>query len=113
MSLRIMAWNIRHGGGRRVPQILEVIHGHSPDLLVLTEFRHNRVAADLSAGLHAQGLTFQAAPNARSSELSVMVASRSRFTGATLEQQLPLWPFRGLRADFASFAVLAFYLPTG
>jgi hypothetical protein len=51
-----MMWNIRHGGGRRVPQILEVIHGHRPDILVLTDFRNNAVAPELCAGLENQRL---------------------------------------------------------
>jgi hypothetical protein len=92
-----MAWNIRHGGGSRVADVLEVIDHHRPDLLVLMEFRHNTVAPQLSSGLLAQGLTFQAAPNGPPQELSVLLASRLPCTPATLEHELPAWPFRAIR----------------
>jgi exodeoxyribonuclease-3 len=108
-----MLWNIRHGGGSRVPQILEVIASHRPDILVLTEFRHNAAALELCAGLKKQGLKFQAAPQAPARELSVMIASRFRFKPATLEQGLPLWPFRAMRGDFDQFTLFGFYIPTG
>jgi hypothetical protein len=65
----IMLWNIRFGGGSRVPEILEVIANHTPDVAVLAEFRNNSVAGELCAGLHSQGLTFQAAPKAPPREL--------------------------------------------
>jgi exonuclease III len=107
-----MLWNIRFGGGTRVPEILEVIADHAPDIAVLAEFRNNRVATDLCAGLQGQRLKFQAAPKAPPRELSVLIASRYEFNPRTLESQLPLWPFRALRADFDSFAMIGFYLPT-
>jgi exodeoxyribonuclease-3 len=38
--MRILAWNIRHGGGtRRADQIVEAIVSHDPDIIALTEFR--------------------------------------------------------------------------
>ncbi|MDP4160005.1 MAG: endonuclease/exonuclease/phosphatase family protein [Bacillota bacterium] len=36
--MKIMTWNIRHGGSNRITKILETIQGHNPDLLVLTEY---------------------------------------------------------------------------
>ena len=39
--MRILSGNIRHGGGSRIGRIQEVISGHSPDVLVLPEFRNN------------------------------------------------------------------------
>jgi exonuclease III len=107
-----MLWNIRFGGGSRLPEVLEVIAHHGPDVVVLAEYRNNAVAPQLRAGLQAQGLEFQAAPDSPPRELSVLIASRDRFTPHTLENELPLWPFRALRADFDSFTVIGFYVPT-
>ncbi len=112
MKSHIMLWNIRFGGGSRVLEILEVIAEHAPDILVLAEFRNNSVAPQLCAALEGQGLTFQAAPKSPPRELSVLIASRCEFTPRTLENELPLWPFRALRADFASFTIIGFYVPT-
>jgi len=77
------------------------------------EFRHNTVAPQLSSGLLAQGLTFQAAPNGPPQELSVLLASRLPCTPATLEHELPAWPFRAIRGRFDRFTFFGFYIPTG
>ena len=113
MPFRIMAWNIRQGVGTRVADVLEVIDHHRPDVLVLMEFRHNTVAPQLSSGLMAQGLAFQAAPNAPPRKLSVLLGSRLPFAPATLEQELPAWPFRAIRGQFNRFTLFGFYIPTG
>ncbi len=112
-SLRLMCWNIRHGGGSRLADVLETIRHHRPDVLALTEFRNNSVAPELRRGLEEQRLKFQAAPQGEARELSVLVASRFAFQAQTLERELTLWPFRALRADFATFSMFAFYVPTG
>lgn len=112
MSCRIMVWNVRFGGGRRVPDILEVIAEHAPDVAVLAEFLNTPVAFQLCAGLEKQGLKFQAAPNAPPRELSVLIASRYDFTPQTLERELPLWPYRALRGNFKCFTMIGFYVPT-
>ena len=41
--MKILSINIRHGGGTRVDAILENLGTHHFDVLVLSEFRHNRV----------------------------------------------------------------------
>ncbi len=82
------AGNIRHGGGSRVPEILEVIEHHRPDVVVLTEFRNNAVAPQLLSGLDKTGLRFQSAPGGPAPDLSVLIASRYGFTSVTLEREL-------------------------
>ena len=111
-TCHIMLWNIRFGGGRRVSDILKVIADHAPDVTVLAEFMNNNNGIGLRAGLRRQGLKFQAAPNAPSRELSVLIASRRKFIPRTLERELPLWPYRALRGNFKSFTVVGFYVPT-
>ena len=65
-EMKILAWNIRHGGGARVPRILAALERHRPDIVVLTEYRHNPGGEAISAGLDAMGLTFQAAGDRKS-----------------------------------------------
>lgn len=108
----IMLWNIRFGGGGRLQDILEVIAEHAPDVLVIPEFMNKTTALDLCAGLNTQGLKFQAAPNAPPRELTVLIASRYRFASQSMERELPLWPYRAVRADFNAFNVIGFYVPT-
>ncbi len=37
--MRLVTWNIRAGGGKRIPGIVDVILEERPDILVLTEYR--------------------------------------------------------------------------
>ena len=108
----VVLWNIRFGGGQRVPDILDVIAAHRPDILIVAEFLTSKTGVELCAGLKRQRLKFQAAPNAPSRELSVLVASRHQFRPRTLQRELPLWPHRALRADFDFFTIFGFYVPT-
>lgn len=41
-TVRLLVWNIRHGGGERIPRILDTLDRHQPDVVVLTEYRINR-----------------------------------------------------------------------
>jgi exodeoxyribonuclease-3 len=40
MTLRLMTWNIKNGGGDRLPAIIGVIRGEQPDVLCLQELQH-------------------------------------------------------------------------
>lgn len=56
--MKVATWNIRAGGGRRIPQIADVILEEAPELLVLTEFRTRpgRLLLDAIASLGYQAL---------------------------------------------------------
>jgi len=41
--MKIVTLNIRHGGGTRVPVILEYLDSQNGDVIVLTEFRENAI----------------------------------------------------------------------
>lgn len=76
-ALKILSWNILHGGGTRCEQILEVLHQYSADIVTLQEFRHGRHSAMLLEGLKSLGLTTICAPQtANARENSLIVASR-------------------------------------
>jgi exodeoxyribonuclease-3 len=40
MTLRLMTWNIKNGGGDRLPAIIQVIRAEQPDILCLQELQH-------------------------------------------------------------------------
>jgi exodeoxyribonuclease-3 len=40
MTLRLMTWNIKNGGGDRLPEIIQVIRREQPDVLCLQELQH-------------------------------------------------------------------------
>jgi len=45
---RLLSWNIRQGGGTRVPAIVEAISKYDAHVLVISEYRHNKRGADLA-----------------------------------------------------------------
>ena len=57
--MRIVAWNIRAGGGERVDAIARQLERWAPDLVVLSEFRGTPPSCALAATLATRGLTHQ------------------------------------------------------
>jgi exodeoxyribonuclease-3 len=60
--VKIVALNLRHGGGSRIPRIEAAFAAHAPDVLILPEFRHNAAGAALRAWLDKFGHRHQLAP---------------------------------------------------
>ena len=76
-SLKILSWNILHGGGSRCHQILETIAESQADIVTLQEFRHGANKPILIDGLAELGLTSVFAPvTATARENSLLIASR-------------------------------------
>jgi endonuclease/exonuclease/phosphatase family metal-dependent hydrolase len=48
--MKILSWNIRHGGGSRVIRIQSIIAAHKPDILILSEFRLRATSRSASGG---------------------------------------------------------------
>ena len=83
--MRIVAWNIRAGGGVRAAAIEEQLSRWQPDVASLCEYRATEPSQRLALGLAGRGLAFQettARPKTASAN-SLLVASR--------------WPLRRLR----------------
>ena len=57
--MRIVSWNIRAGGGRRVEGIADQIARWAPDVVALSEFRATPPSAELARALAGQGLLHQ------------------------------------------------------
>jgi len=57
--MKLIGWNIRAGGGRRVPAMLEQFRQWQPDLVALSEFRGTEPSQELALGLSNQGLHHQ------------------------------------------------------
>jgi exonuclease III len=87
--MRIVAWNIRAGGGRRSAAIAAQLARWNPDVAALCEFRGTAPSAAIAAALADLGLVHQLATVAGSaaSANALLVASR--------------WPLRRLRTPRA------------
>jgi exodeoxyribonuclease-3 len=57
--IRIVAWNIRGGGGRRAESIARQLARWAPDIVALSEFRATEPSRAMSAALAAAGLRHQ------------------------------------------------------
>ena len=76
--MRIVSWNIRAGGGGRVPALADQIARWAPDVVALSEFRATPPSAALARALAGHGLTHQlsTASAALPSVNSLLIASR-------------------------------------
>jgi endonuclease/exonuclease/phosphatase family metal-dependent hydrolase len=108
--LRLLAWNIRQGGGpERTAPIGLAIVDHAPDLAVLSEFRPPR-GGQLRAQLADAGLEHQAVAPAGAGKNTLLIASR----WPLVELPLPeVCPGRLLPVDVPhlSLAVLGVHVP--
>lgn len=73
--MRVLNWNVRQGGGTRVPEICRHIAAIAPDLLVLSEFQ-TRYESPLRAALKAAGLPFVETSEPAPSRNGLLVASK-------------------------------------
>lgn len=83
--MRIVAWNIRAGGGRRAGGIARQLARWAPDVVALSEFRATPPSVGLAASLTAAGLAHQLATSdpCRPGMNALLLASR--------------WPLRRIR----------------
>ena len=63
--MRLLAWNIRQGGGSRLPRIADALARHEADILVLSEYRGGEAAARLRAALALLGYRYATAARRR------------------------------------------------
>jgi len=109
--MRLLAWNIRQGGGSRLLRIADALKRHDADIVVLSEYRGGPSAPRLVAALHALGYrhaTTLVPPPGRN---GVLVAARHPFREhGAVEVGLPE-PYRMVSVDFATFRLLGIYMP--
>jgi len=78
--MKILSWNILHGGGKRIADIIDAIKRHQPDIVTLQEFRHSSSKEALLNGLTELGLAQQIVPETNSArENTLVIASRYKF----------------------------------
>lgn len=64
------------GGKKNLADILKSVQSHSPDIVVLPEFRNNLTGEQIKTTLSKLGLKHQTVPNAPSIVNTVLIASR-------------------------------------
>jgi exodeoxyribonuclease III len=74
--MRLLTWNIQHGGGTRIPRIVEEISAYDPDVVAVTEYRATPGIA-LRAAMKERGLPFCETTNPPGSRNGIAVFSCS------------------------------------
>ena len=115
-SMRIVTWNLQHGGGKRIGGIVEVLRSYAADVLVLSEFRNNPYGEILRGELDSMGYRFQASPPAEARTNTVLIAAHEPFEAVTFPGQMSdpeLGDFATsvLLARFPDLNVFGLYLP--
>jgi exonuclease III len=108
---RLLAWNIRQGGGSRLARIAEALMRQDADILILSEYRGGASATRLLAALARLGYRHLTTPAPPPSRTGVLIAARCRFQEhRTIGNALPE-PYRIVSAEFASFRLIGIYMP--
>jgi exodeoxyribonuclease III len=109
--MRLLAWNIRQGGGSRLARITAALAEHDADVLVLSEYRGGDSAERLRAALAALGYSYITAPTPPPGGNGVLIAARRNFDdGGPINGGLPE-PCRLVRAHFGTLTVYGVYMP--
>jgi exonuclease III len=97
--MRIVAWNIRAGGGKRADAIRQQLLRWQPDVVCLSEFRGSAPSTELRRGLAAAGLDQQetTADSEAPSVNALLIASRWPLALRSL-RRAPAEPRRWLAA---------------
>jgi exodeoxyribonuclease-3 len=111
MTLRLLAWNIRQGGGTRLPRIAAALASHDADVLVISEYRGGESGERLCAALAVIGYPHVTASTPPSGGNGVLIAARQPFDdGGPLSDTVPD-PCRMVRAYFGALRIYGIYMP--
>ena len=109
--MRLLAWNIRQGGGSRLAAITEALLRHDPDVLVLSEYRGGDAAPRLKEALERIGYRHFTTPLPPPGKTGVLVAARRRFRAhAPLDATLPE-PYRLVHVEIGRLSLCGVYMP--
>ena len=108
--IRILSWNIRHGGGVRLPRIVEAISAYQPDVIILCEFRLSGDAF-LRKALFEQGYGSVVRGGCPRKCNGVVIASKLPLKRKRILSRRVELPHRMVVAEFEDLHVVGVYLP--
>ncbi|MBZ4536386.1 endonuclease/exonuclease/phosphatase [Mycobacterium avium subsp. hominissuis] len=110
--VRILNWNISHGGGSRIRAICDHVEDIRPDLLALTEFQ-TRNELLLRAHLQRLGYPFIATSNPSANQNGLLVASKWRLdhTVDQFEPKIDRERWLAVRVSELDLDILVLHIP--
>ncbi|HEY8873326.1 MAG TPA: endonuclease/exonuclease/phosphatase family protein [Stellaceae bacterium] len=109
--MRILAWNIRQGGGTRLAAIAQALAGHDADILVISEYRGGEAANRLRQALTALGYPYATTLTPPPGRNGVLIAARHPFREHGAVSDTVLEPYKMLRVEFPGFLLSGIYMP--
>lgn len=107
----ITTWNLKHGGGKRIKEIIRVLSENADtDIFVLTEYRNNSNKNHLSLKLNELGYVFQYNPKSEPSLNSVLIASKIKFK-SKIFNNLNIHKHRVIKVFNNDYAIYGCYFP--
>jgi exodeoxyribonuclease-3 len=109
--MRVLAWNIRQGGGSRLARIAQAIALHDVDILVLSEYRGGDAAIRLRLALADIGYRHASATEPPPGRNGVLIAARERFRDrGVVDAALPE-PYKIVDTTFPFGRLTGVYMP--
>jgi len=109
--LRILAWNIRQGGGARLSAIIAALARHDAEILVISEYRGGDSAARLRAALATAGYRHQTTLLPPPGKNGVLIAARHPFREQGAVSTAVPEPYRMVRIEIAEIRLCGIYMP--
>lgn len=109
--MKITTWNIRHGGGNRITEIIKWIENHDTDYFLITEYRNNENGVLLSKALAKCGYSFQLMPKTEKNKNTLMIASKREFTGVYFHNELGDDYLRVIKVEDDEIIIYGVYFP--
>ena len=109
--MRLLAWNIRQGGGARLVGIMDAIARHDADVLILSEYRGGASADRLRSALAKCGYRHVTKVVPPPQRAGVVIASRRRFAERGMLCARVDEPWRLVEVDLGALRLTGVYMP--
>ncbi len=109
--MKILAWNIRQGGGSRTIDIAQSIIRHQADSAILSEYRNNSSGHYIRTKLLTSGFVYQYCSHKSGTKNGVLIASKSPCDFAAFSNDIPDFPEAIVVAKTPDIWIWGLYLP--
>jgi exonuclease III len=109
--MRLLAWNIRAGGGARIEAIATALAQHEAAILVLSEYRNGLAGARLRAALATLGYRWQSKQEPPAGANGMLIAARLGFRELGPVSTAVPEPWRMLEVAVGRLRVTGIYMP--